>query len=61
MSDEGIVIEVDGRIVGVAVPVRGGFMFFSFHPDLKVLEATVYRRAEMLTGRTAEILQARLG
>ena len=57
VMDEGILVEAVGRVVGVAVPVRGGFMFFSLDPALKVLEATVFRRAEMLTRRVAEIVQ----
>jgi hypothetical protein len=59
MMDEGLVIKNDGRVVGVAVPVRGGFMFFSSNPDLKALEATVFRRADMITRQVAEILQAK--
>jgi hypothetical protein len=59
MMDEGFVIENGGRVVGVAVRVRGGFMFFSSDPDLNELEATVFRRAEMVTRRVAEIVQAK--
>jgi len=58
--DEDIFIETDGRVVGVVVRVRGGFMFFASDPDLKVLEATVFRRAEMVARRVAEMtLQAK--
>jgi len=56
--DEGIVIEHDGRVVGVAVRVRGGFMFFSPDPDLRVLEGNVFGRAEMVTRRVAEVVRA---
>lgn len=59
MTDEGVIIEADGRVVGVAVRVRGGFMFFSSDPDFNELEATVFRRAEMVTQRVAEIVQAK--
>jgi hypothetical protein len=34
MLDDRFLIEADGRVVGVAVRVRGGFMFFSSDPDL---------------------------
>jgi hypothetical protein len=57
--DQAIVIEIDGRIVGVAVRVRGGFMFFSTDPHLNELEATIFRRAEAITQRVAEIVQSR--
>jgi hypothetical protein len=57
--DEDLIIENDGRVVGVAVRVRGGFMFFSSDPDLNELEATVFRRAETIMRRVAEIAQAK--
>lgn len=59
MMDEGLVIESDGRVVGVAVRVRGGFMFFSTDPDLKLLEGTVFGRVEMVARQVAEIAQAK--
>ena len=61
MMDEGQIIEHDGRVVGVAIRVRGGFLFFSSDPDLRTLEATVFRRAELVERRVAEILEATQG
>lgn len=58
--DDGVVIEHDGRVVGVAVRVRGGYMFFSSDPDLKLLEATVFRRPAMITKRVAESFHAKI-
>lgn len=49
---------MEGRVVGVAVHVRGGFMFFSSDPDLKGLEATVFRRVKMISQRVVEIIDA---
>jgi hypothetical protein len=57
--DQAIAIEADGRVVGVAVRVRGGFMFFSLDPHLNELEATVFRRAETIAQRAAETMQSR--
>ena len=57
--DEGLIIKSDGRIVGVVVPVRGGFMFFSSDVDLKILEGAIFPRVEMVTRRVAEIRQAK--
>ena len=57
--DEHLIIKNDGRAVGVAVPVHGGFLFFSSDPELKALEATVFRRAEMITRQVAEIARAK--
>ena|SRR6476661_1680799 len=56
--DEGIVIEHDGRVVGVAVRVRGGFMFFSSDPDFRVIEGKVFSRADMITRQVAEVAPA---
>jgi hypothetical protein len=58
MMGEGQLIEHDGRIVGVAVRVHDGFMFFSSEPYLRSLEATVFSRAELITLRVAELLGA---
>jgi len=55
--DEYIVIAAGGRDVGIAVRVRGGFMFFSSEPEFRILEATVLSRAEMFAQRAAEIEQ----
>jgi hypothetical protein len=55
--DEGLVIQHDGRLVGVAVRVRGGFMFFSSDPDLRALEAKVFRRLEMVSRLVAETVR----
>jgi hypothetical protein len=57
--DEGLIIKADGRVVGVVVPVRDGFMFFSSDADLKVLEATIFPRIDMVAPRVAEIRQAK--
>ena len=59
MTDDGLAIEAGGRVVGVAVRVRGGFMFFASDPEFKVLEARVFRGAEMVRRRVAEIVQAK--
>jgi hypothetical protein len=59
MVAEGIIIETGGQVVGVAVRVHGGFMFFSSEPELNVLEATVFRRVGMITRRASEILCAK--
>lgn len=57
--DESLIVKIAGRVVGVAVRVRGGFMFFSSEPALNVLEARVFRHAEMVTRRVAEIVETR--
>ena len=61
MFDDRILIESDGRVVGVAVRVHGGFMFFSSDPDLKELEAKIFPRAKSIGRRVAELEQARKG
>jgi hypothetical protein len=59
MFDDRFVIESDGRVVGVAVRVRGGFMFFSSDPDLKELEARIFPRAKSIARRVAEFALAK--
>ena len=61
MFDDRFLIEADGRVVGVAVRVRGGFMFFSSDPDLKELEAKIFPRAKSIGRRVAEFVQAKRG
>ena len=61
MTEEGRIIDNDGKVVGAAVRVRGGFMFFSCDPDFNELEARVFRRAEMITRCVTEIVHAQRG
>jgi hypothetical protein len=57
MFDDRFLIESDGRVVGVAVRVRGGFMFFSSDPDLRELEAKIFPRAKSIGRRVAEFVR----
>ena len=59
MFDDRFLIESDGRAVGVAVRVRGGFMFFSSDPDLKELEAKIFPRAKSIGQRVTEFVRAK--
>lgn len=59
MCDDRIVIRFDGRVVGVAVRVRGGFMFFSSDPNLKELEAKIFSNAKAVGRRVAEFSRKR--
>lgn len=61
MFNDRFLIETDGRVVGVAVRVRGGFMFFSSEPDLKELEAKIFPRAKSIGRRVAEFVRAKSG
>lgn len=61
MFDKRFPIESDGRVVGVAVRVRGGFMFFSSDPDLKELESNIFPRVKSIGRRVAEFVRARKG
>jgi hypothetical protein len=61
MKDEGLAVETNGHVVGVAVRVRGGFMFFASDPEFKVLEAKVFRGVEMVRRRVDGLVRARQG
>ncbi len=58
MLDNRFIIESNGRVAGVAVRVRGGFMFFSSDPALKQLEGSIYPHAKSIGRRVAEFTQA---
>jgi hypothetical protein len=55
----GIAVEVDRRVVGVAVRVPGGFKFFSSDPAFSPLEAKVFRRVESICRRLAQLGRSR--
>jgi hypothetical protein len=61
MFEDRFLIESDGRVVGVAVRVRGGFMFFSSDPELRELEAKIFPQATAIGRRVAEFVQAKKG
>jgi hypothetical protein len=55
---QSVVIEHDGRVVGVAVRVRGGFLFLSSEREFKALEAKLFRRIQTLKDQVAEIARS---
>ena len=46
-------VEVDRRVVGIAVRVPGGFKFFSSDPDFAAFEAKIFRKARSIGRRLA--------
>ena len=48
------VVEVDKRVVGIAMRVPGGFRFFHSDPDFRSLDRKRFRRARELVGRVVE-------
>jgi len=43
-------VEVDRRVVGLAVRCDGGYRFFASHPDYFSLEGRLFPRARTLRG-----------
>ena len=59
LMSTGFAVEVDRRVVGVAVRVPGGFKFFSSHPDFSPFEARHFRTGRAIGRRLAELARKR--
>jgi hypothetical protein len=53
----GFAVEVDRRVVGVAVRVPGGFKFFSSDPAFFPFEAKIFRKAGSIGRRLAKLVR----
>jgi hypothetical protein len=52
-------VEVDRRVVGMAVRVAGGFRFFSSDPRFFPFEGRVFRKGRSIGRRLAEFIGSR--
>jgi hypothetical protein len=59
MPSQRFAVEFDRRVVGVAVRVPGGFMFYSSDSDFDELEGRLFRRARTMSGAVAELAAKR--
>lgn len=59
MSNDRFVVEVERRVVGLAVRVPGGFQFFASEPGYEDVESAVFPRARALMARLGEIARVR--
>lgn len=59
MSVQRFAVEFDRRVVGVAIRVPGGFMFYSSDRDFDQLEGELFPRARAMSRRLAEIAKAK--
>ena len=59
MSAQRFAVEFDGRVVGVAVRVPGGFMFYSSDPDFDALDGQLFQRARAMSRRMREVAKAK--
>jgi len=57
MSAQRFAVEFDRRVVGVAVRVPGGFMFFSSDSDFDELEGQLFSRARAMSRWLAEVAE----
>jgi hypothetical protein len=53
------VVEVDRRVVGMAVRVAGGFRFFSSDSNFFPFEGKIFRRGRSIGRRLAELARSR--
>ena len=59
MSAQRFAVEFDRSVVGVAVRVPGGFMFFSSDSDFDELEGQLFPRARAMSRRLAEVAKTK--
>jgi hypothetical protein len=59
MSAQRFAVEFDRRVVGVAVRVPGGFMFYSSDSDFDVLEGRLFSRSRAMSRRLAEVAKTK--
>jgi hypothetical protein len=48
-------VEVDSKVVGLAVRVKGGFRFFAGDPALRQLEQSLFPRVKAIVERVREL------
>ena len=51
MSTQRFAVEFDRRVVGIAVRVPGGFMFFASNDDFEPLDGELFPRARAIARR----------
>jgi hypothetical protein len=56
----GFAVEVDRRVIGIAIRVPGGFRFVASDPDFSPFEGKIFRKARSIGRRLAELARARL-
>lgn len=59
MSAQRFAVEFDRRVVGVAIRVPGGFMFYSSDSDFDQLEGQLFPRARAMSRRLGEVARAK--
>jgi hypothetical protein len=59
MTAQRFAVEFDRSVVGVAVRVPGGFMFYSSDSDFDELEGRLFPRARAMSRRIAEVATAK--
>jgi hypothetical protein len=59
MISERFLIEVDRRVVGVAVRAAGGFRFYASDPDFAALDGKTFARARSVNHRVAQLARRR--
>ena len=55
MSAQRFAVEFDRQVVGVAVRVAGGFVFFPSDPAFDTLEGKVFSRVRAMSQRLTEV------
>ena len=59
MSTQRFAVEFDRRVVGIAVRVPGGFMFFASDDDFDALDGDLFPRARAIARRLEKVSKRR--
>jgi hypothetical protein len=59
MSNQRFAVEFDRRVVGIAVRVPGGFMFFASVDEFEQLDGKLFRRARAIARGLEKVASAR--
>jgi hypothetical protein len=59
MPDDRFVMEVNRRVVGLALKVAGGFRFFASDPKYLSLDSRTFPRVRALAAKIAEVARRR--
>lgn len=61
MSTQRFAVEFDRRVVGIAVRVPGGFMFFASDDDFEQLDGEIFPRARTIVRRLEQVSKRKGG
>ena len=52
-----LVVAIEGREIGIAIPQHGGLQFVAIHPDFRVLDGSRFRCLEQMESAARSLAQ----